>query len=181
MEVFNSEVSNVDIWFKENYLTLNPPKRNYVIFRRDRKFVPSLQSGLTICRQEVVKVTVVRLLRVLLDECLKFSKHVKIVACNTSRYTSIVYKLCRYINLDSLKQTYHTMIYSNINYCISALGASSASVINQSFKEQKAVVRAAMGRPRFAHTLELCQHLSFLMINKIYTYMVALYVRKALD
>ena len=181
MDVFNSEVAKVDSWFKANYLTLNPSKSNYVIFHRDRKRVPSLRSGLAIGGQEVVRVTVVRFLGVLLDECLKFSNHVNSVACKVSRYTSIIYKLRRYLDLDSLKLVYHTMIYSNITYCISAWGASSASVLNPLLLAQKAVIRAVMGRPRFSHTRELYQQLNFLIVNKIYTYMVALYVWKALD
>ena len=42
-------------------------------------------------------------------------------------------------------------------------------------------MRAVMGRPSFAHTRELYQHLSFLNISETRTCMVAVYVRKALD
>ena len=111
MEVFNSEVAHVDSWFKANYLTLNPSKSNYLIFHRDRKLLPGLRSGLTIGGQEVVRVTFVRFLGVFLDEC--HVNPVNSVACKVSRYTSLVYKLFRYPNLDSLMLMYHTMVYSN--------------------------------------------------------------------
>ena len=89
-DVLNSEVANVDSWFKANYLTLNPSKSNYVSFHRDKKLISSLRAGLTIGGQKVVRATVVRFHRVLLDECLMFSNHVNSVACKVSRYTSIM-------------------------------------------------------------------------------------------
>ena len=64
-------------WFKANYLTLNPSKSNFVIFHTDRKLVPSLRSGLTKGGQKFVKITVNIFLRVVLDKCPKFGRHVK--------------------------------------------------------------------------------------------------------
>ena len=122
-----------------------------------------------------------RFLGVLIDECLKFGNHVNGVACKVSRYTPILYKLRRYLDTDSLKLMYHSMIYSNITYCISAWGAGSASVIGPLLVSQKAVIRAILGRPRFAHTGELYQQLKLLTIDQIYNYMVALYVRKSIE
>ena len=143
MVLFNSEVAHVDSLFKANYLSLNPSKSNYAIVHRDRKLLPSIRSGLTIGGQEVVRVTVVRFLGVLLDKCLKFSNHANSFACKVSRYTSIAYKLRRYLNLDSLKLMYLTMIYRNITCYISDWGASSASVVIPLLIGQKTV----MGRP----------------------------------
>ena len=68
MDVFNSEVANVDCWFKTNYLTLNPSKSIFVILHRDSNLIPSLRAGLTIGGQVVVRVTVVRFLGVFLIE-----------------------------------------------------------------------------------------------------------------
>ena len=59
----------------------------------------------------------------------KFSNHVNCVACKVSKYTLIVYKLRRYLDLDSLKLIYHTLIYNNLTFCISACGSSSAPVL----------------------------------------------------
>ena len=181
MGLFSSEVALVDGWFRANYLTLNPSKSNYIIFHRDKKKVPTMPLSLSIGGQEVERVTVVRFLGVLIDECLKFGAHVNGVACKVSRYTPILYKLRRYLDTDSLKLMYHSMIYSNITYCISAWGAGSASVIGPLLVSQKAVIRAVLGRPRFAHTRELYQQLKLLTIDQIYNYMVALYVRKSIE
>ena len=125
------------------------------------------------------RVTGVKFLGIFLDECLKFGKHVATITCKISRYAPIFYKLRRYLNLDCLKLVYHSLIYSNMTYCISAWGASSKSVTDPLLLAQKKVVRAVFGMPRLAHTAELYQRLNFLTIKNIYTYMVALYVRKA--
>ena len=90
-----------------------------------------------------------------MDECSNFGNHVNGVACKVSRYTPILYKLRRYLDTDSLKLIYDSMIYNNITYYISAWGAGSASVIGSLLVSQKTVIRAVLGRPRFAHTGKL--------------------------
>ena len=103
------------------------------------------------------------------------------VACKVSTYISILYKLHRYLDTDSLELMSHSMIYSNMTYCISAWEAGRASVISPLLVSLNAVMRAVLGRPRVAHTRELYQQLKFLTVDQIHIYIVALYVRKSIE
>ena len=116
------------------------------------KKVSTLPLNLSIGGQEVERVTVFRFLWVLIDKCLMFGNHVNSVAFKVSRYTLILYKLRRYLGTDSLKLMHHSLIYSNMIYCICEWGATSASVISPLLVSQKAVIEALFVRPCFAHT-----------------------------
>ena len=120
---------------KVNKLSLNYTKTNYMIFtRKKEKFDFNLKlDGFTLER-----VASTKYLGVIIDEKLNWSLHIKHIHRKLSRSSYILSKLRHYVNLDTLKTLYYSLIYPHITYCISTWGGAS---IKPLVTLQKKIVR----------------------------------------
>ncbi len=61
-----------------------------------------------------------------------------------SRYIGVMYKIKKYLPLQSRLQIYHSLIQSHINYCSLVWGFSAKSNIDSLFSKQKKGIRAVV-------------------------------------
>ena len=77
-------------------------------------------------------------LGVVIDPELKFDKHISYIAEKISKSIGILFKLKKLkINMQILKQIYYSLIYSLLNYNISAYGGTYNAHLNRLFLLQK--------------------------------------------
>ena len=92
----------------------------------------------------IERKTEARFLGVIIDESLKWSRHVKTVLSKMSRYVGIMYKIKKLLPLKARLQIYHSFIQSHINFCSLVWGFSCKSNIDAIFTKQKKGMRAVI-------------------------------------
>jgi len=78
-----------------------------------------------------------------------------------------------YVDLNTLKTVYYSLIYSHLQYCISTWGMASRNALNPLEKLQKQIVRIITTHSYTAHTNPLFQKLNFLKLKDICTLEIA--------
>ena len=143
-EVYNqllSLINNLVKWVNFNGLSLNLKKTKYMIFSRGQVELP---SPLKIQQAPIERVVEARFLGVIIDESLKWSRHVKTILSKMSRYVGVMYKIKKLLPLKARLQVYHSFIQSHINYCSLVWGFSCKSNIEAIFSKQKKGLRAVI-------------------------------------
>ena len=89
----NREIVNVSKWLSDNPLTLNVGETNYVIFHHDRKSLQNISYNLNFESKVVNRVSEVKFLGVVIDECLKFNSHIVFATKKISKFAESFYKI----------------------------------------------------------------------------------------
>ena len=151
----NDEINNVSKWLSDNHLTLNVGKTNYVIFHRDRKPVPNISYDLKINSKVVNRISEVKFLGVIIDECLKFNSHIVSVTKKISKFSIIFYKIRKLLANKNLVDIYHALVYPSIIYGISVWGSACKTKLECLRKIQKRIVKTICGADRIVPSAPL--------------------------
>ena len=85
-----------------------------------------------------------KFLGVIVDEKLKWTKHIKTVKSKMCRYVGIMYKIKNLLPLQARLQVFHSFVQSHISYCSLVWGFSCKSNIESIFVCQKKGLRAVI-------------------------------------
>lgn len=79
----------------------------------------------------------------------------------------------KYVNKQTLRMVYFSLVYSHLQYCITSWGTASKTALDPLYKQQKKIIRImSFSAPR-DHTLPLFYNLQLLTIFDIYKLEVA--------
>ena len=85
-----------------------------------------------------------KFLGVIVDEKLKWTKHINTVKSKMCRYVGIMYKIKHLLPVKARLQVFHSFVQSHISYCNLVWGFSAKSNIESIFASQKKGLRAVM-------------------------------------
>lgn len=74
--ILNKEISKIDKWLKCNKFSVNVSKTNYMIFRTQQKQDYAEHVHLEINGQTISRVSTIKFLGIILDECPNFKGHI---------------------------------------------------------------------------------------------------------
>lgn len=124
----NDQLEVVALWLNRSCLALNVNKTVSMCFSSGRRLT-STTLNIEISNKPINQVTEVKYLGLVLDEHLKFDKHIKKI-CKTVRLNSYTYRLIRdCLSYDAAKIYLHSMILSHIGYCTTAWSQASLSAV----------------------------------------------------
>ena len=132
-------IDNLLKWVDSNGLALNIDKTKYMIFSRSKT---DLAKPLLLLGKTIKRVDEAKFLGVIVDEGLKWSRHIKTVKTKMSRYIGVLCKIKAFLPIKARLQIYHCLIQSHINYCSLIWGFSAKSNIDAIFSVQKKGIRA---------------------------------------
>ena len=95
-----------------------------------------------------------------------------------SKYICILYKIRKFFDRSSLLLIYHSLIFPNITYCISAWGNTGVSKLRPLNICLNRIVRSICGASRRTSAAPLYRSLRLFSLNFIYRYMAGNYVHK---
>ena len=113
--IMNNELSNFSEWFKANKLSLNSDKTKFTLFHKPHQHInlplklPKLKINDTFIEREKY----LKFLGVIIDENLSWRKHISILESKLSRAIGILYKARSYINENSRKLLYFSLIHQS--------------------------------------------------------------------
>ena len=128
-------------WVDSNGLLLNLKKTVYMLFTRS-----NVASNFTVkIRNTVIeRKSETKFLGVIVDEKLKWTKHINTVKSKMCRYVGIMYKIKHLLPVKARLQVFHSFVQSHISYCNLVWGFSAKSNIESIFASQKKGLRAVM-------------------------------------
>ena len=128
-------------WVDSNGLLLNLKKTVFMLFSRQKI---ALNFTVKIKNTVIEHKSETKFLGVIVDEKLKWTKHIKTVKSKMCRYVGIMYKIKNLLPIQARLQVFHSFVQSHISYCSLVWGFSSKSNIETLFASQKKGLRAVI-------------------------------------
>ena len=113
-----------------------------------------------------------------IDENLSWNYHVNHVSRVLSKFTGILYKVSKCLNVQSILLVYNSLIYPNLLYCSSLWGFTNKIHLNKIKTAQKKIIRIISGANRLDHTAPIFEELRLLKLEYCSIYMCLLLVYK---
>ena len=161
----NNELIKINNWMKVNKLSINYKKTNFMIFTRRRS---NFTYRLQLEGQTLERVNSFKYLGVILSEKLSWTAHIGHLVTKISRASYIISKLRHYVDLNSLKMIYYSLVYPHLIYCITSWGKAPISVLQPLEILQRKLIRIMTNSDFRCHTPPLFHSLKLLTISDIY-------------
>ena len=178
--VVNDKLYLVNSWFISNKLTLNVSKSHYIIFSRGLN-VPQNIQPIQINYNHIEKVNETKFLGIILQNNMKWDKHIHILSNKISKYSSIIFQIRDKLDNHSLKLIYYALIYSNLIYMNIIWGRSPQQHLKPLIIAQKRTIRSIKFRSKYHHTNDDFYSLAFLKVEEINSYCSSVFTYKSLN
>lgn len=119
----NADLTKVSHWFRNNKLTLNVSKTNYLVFSSPTK-TQSYQVNLKMDDILIKKIDEYKYLGVTLDSALSFKQHITCMCNKLTLYCFVLVRVRCYFPLHILKIIYY-IFHCHITYCVETWGVTS--------------------------------------------------------
>ena len=149
----NKEPMNVSRWLEINKLTLNISKTKYMLVTNKNK-PQNEEFQIKVVSTKIENCTHYKYLGVLLDEKLSWKPHVEHICNKISKVCGIFSKLRHATSFHLLKQVYHALVASHLQYCNLAWGNAAESVLSPLKKIQNRIIRIISFAPFACHKVQ---------------------------
>ena len=158
----NNELNKMNIWLKQNRLSLNAEKTKCMIFHTRQRHIEPRQFSID--GKEIENVKFFKFLGIIFDEHLTWKSHTKMVTNKLSKLVGIIYRLKHVYPQQALLLLYNSIFISHINYGLLLWGTQLKEVFNL----QKKVVRIITCSDYIAHSEPLFKLLGLLKVQDLY-------------
>ena len=120
-KIVNKELKNLYLWLSINRLALNIEKTNFLIFHPFNKPL-KYNVTLKIHKRAILEKQNIKYLGIIIDSTLSWKAHLSNLSKKLSRTIGVMYKLRPFVNLQIMKNIYHSLFYSHLIYGIQVWG-----------------------------------------------------------
>ena len=145
--VVNKELKKLSIWLNANRLSLNISKTNFVIFAAKNK--PLTTVTLLLNKKAIEQKDHVKYLGILLDSQLTFKAHITSVSKKIARATGMMNRIRNFVNEQTLRMLYYSLIYPFILYGIPIWGNADVTNLEPIHIIQKKAARIIKDKNNF--------------------------------
>ena len=114
----NKELQLVDQWLIANRLSVNVSKTKYILFRTAQSKLTTKKQTLALQQNKIEEVECIKFFGVYIQEHLSWSKHINHLISKLRSVLGTVLKVNSLLNKRSLFLLYHSLIKSQLFYCI---------------------------------------------------------------
>ena len=114
-KIVNKELKNLYLWLSINRLALNIEKTNFLIFHPFNKPL-KYNVTLKIHKKAILEKQNIKYLGIIIDSTLSWKAHLSNLSKKLSRTIGVMYKLRPFVNLQIMKDIYHSLFYSHLIY-----------------------------------------------------------------
>ena len=170
----NHELILVQTWLKDNQLTLNIKKTNYIIFKSFRK---KLNRNLTfkINDKIIQNAKETKFLGIIIDEHLTWKSHIDYITKELLKVSNILCKVRHYLNNKHIITLYHTLVYPHLYYGNILWASNFKTRLKSVSTIQKKILKIISFLPYTFSSSTLFSTLEILKINKINAFQVGLF------
>jgi len=180
IDTANNELNEVIQWMRSNKLSLNIQKTKYIIFCSKNKSTNS-DKEIKIHNEPIRQEKTIRFLGVVLDNTLRWDKHINYIKGKISRGIGILYRAKKLLNRNTLITLYYSFIFPHINYCINVWGSTFDSYLSTILKLQKKAIRIIKHVDKRANSGPLFNELKILDVHKLYFFNVSMFMFKFIN
>ena len=171
----NVELNNLEIWLRSNRLLLNLTKTKYIIF--SPRHINN-QSQVLINNHVIDRVECAAFLGVILDENLRWDKHISHVRSKVSRAIGIFCKINKCFPERTLKMIYYSIVYPHFTYGIEVWGSASNVHLLPLMRLQKKIIRLMTLSHFRESSAPLFDRLGILNFKQLYIFHVIFFMFK---
>ena len=117
---------------------------------------------------KIKKKSFVKYLGILIDDKLNWKHQVKQICSKIARGSCALYHIRNYVDKQTMKMVYYSLVYSHLQYCINSWGSASETTLHPLKIIQKSSIRIITGSKYRAHAEPLFHQLQCLKLNDIY-------------
>ena len=176
IEMLNSELKKLTIWFNANKLTVNVKKTHYMVFHRAR--IKTSEIEVVMQNKSINFVTSTKFLGIIIDNKLKWNQHITYVKHKISKAVGILYKIRNFLAKSTLLSMYYSLVFPYLIYCIEIWGNASAVQLDALIKIQKKCVRTISFSEFLAPTHLLFERLNILKSDNLVIQRISLLMYK---
>ena len=162
------ELSLIFDWFCANKLLLNASKTKMIIFRNRQSDSDSIVCPVSLDGVSLEQVSHERFLGIELDNKLKWSEHIGILANRVSKQIGILAQVRKFASHKTLKLLYNCFIQPHLSYGIALWGGTSGSGLARLNRLQKKAIRIITGAGRMDHSEPRLKKLGILRLSDLY-------------
>ena len=144
----NHVMPKVTEWFNANRLSLNASKTHFQIY--SRTFINDIDIQLNSCK--ILRQKYVKYLGVVVEENLKFEKHVSNIASVISRNIGVMGRSKSVLSSRELLLLYNSLVLPYLSYCAAVWGSNYPTRLAKIEKLQKRAIRIIDNKPYFFPT-----------------------------
>lgn len=176
----NSEMDNVNNWFRSNGLQLNSSKTKFMVFQSPRTNRIEDTYAISLDGKCLDRVSTIKYLGVLLDEEFTWKPHIDSLCKKLSKSCHILYKCRQYFEIDTLRTIYYSTFQSHLTYCIECWGNTFSSYIQPLSVIQKRAIRLITSSEYNAHTKPLFKDLKIMPVDVLIKYKCTILVHRCI-
>ena len=140
IEILNTELAKIALWFDSNKLTLNVNKTQMIMLSRKNILTPQNE---VILRNEVVQeVNKAKFLGVIVDQHLNWKGHISMISQKISKSCGIIYRIRNTLDIKSKTLIYYSLIHTYLTYCVNVWSSTYRTNLKMLCTAQKRSVRA---------------------------------------
>ena len=173
------EIDNVVDWSKSNKMILHPEKTTcMVIAPRQKHQISSLKLDLYVNNNKIQQVDSHKVLGVIIDDELRWDKHIIHVCNKVSRNLYLLFKLTPYIDPDNMKKFFLAHCLSHFNFCSNVWSKAAQCYIKKANSLHRRAANLLLPSDTIS-TDEKLQKLELLPLNKQFMYNTLITTYKA--
>ncbi len=163
----NEDLKSLYDWFKANKLSLNIGKTNYMVF--DRGKINNIGNmTLTINELHIDRVSKVKFLGMIIDDCMNWNDHIQHVKCKISGGIYAINTAKHILPLSHLKTVYYSLVNAYIIYGLLLWGSGYETQLKKVKIQQNKAIRTLSGSVYNATASPLYKTLNILNVDSLY-------------
>ena len=186
VNVLNTEIQSMALWYKSNKMAVNTSKTKYIIFHSKGKKVDKYPDIIynnnergkfdinLMTKIERVSTSNVdsslrfyKLLGIYFDENLNFNKHIEDTCAKLSKSLFLLRRSQNFISKKALTSLYHALFHPHLLYCINITGCANSTNLTKISLLQKKAIRIISHAKSRDHTEPLFLALNILPFHKL--------------
>ena len=170
----NDDLALFKSWSDANRLTINTSKTN-CLFISNRFYTPS-PGCIQLDDHDLNFVSDSRFLGVVIDDHLKYNKHIQYICDKISKSIGIMSRIRHYVPLSCLRSLYFSIVHPYFLYCLPVFGATYPTHLKPLITLLKRAIRIISGAVFPAHTEPLFRSNKILKLMDLYDHSLGCYI-----
>ena len=121
----NNKLNKINVWLRNNKISLNISKSNYMLIDNCMNASTKKHYGIKLQQNVLNRVRNVKYLGMLIDDGLNWDPHIKQLSLQLSKFSAMIYRLRNFLDIETLKLLYYSLIYSRVQYGIILWGTAT--------------------------------------------------------
>lgn len=176
-ETLNAELNSVVSWTNANRLVLNVLKTKTILFGSNIKLKENPKLKIVINSTTVSQVEDTKLLGVILDSTLKWSKHIEGMAAIMGRQLALIRSCSKYFPKDLFPLVIKTMVLSHLHYCSVVWSCASEKDMEKLQLVQNKAARIALNCSRYTSIQRMHRTLGWPLVKNKFNFALICFLR----